>query len=56
MAGAEITGVNISRGVNWISVSTDSDAIFQAQLEEIDNVLNIFETARGRAEVGPNRD
>ena len=56
MAGAEITGVNISRGVNWISVSTDSDASFQAQLEEIDNVLNIFETARGRAEVGPNRD
>ena len=56
MAGAEITDVNVSRGVNRINVSTDSDAGFQAQLEEIDNVLNIFETAGGRIEVGPDRD
>ena len=56
MAGVEITGVNVSRGVNWMSVSTGLDASFQAQLEEIDNALNIFETAGGRAEVGPNRD
>ena len=56
MAGVEITGVNVSRGVNWMSVNTDLDASFQAQLEEIDNALNIFETAGGRAEVGLNRD
>ena len=37
-------------------VSTDSDAGFQAQLEETDNELNNFETVGGRAEVGPNRD
>ena len=56
MAGAEIMDVNVSRGVNRMSVSTDSNAGFQAQLEEIDNALNIFETAGGRTEVGSDRD
>ena len=56
MAGAEITDVNVSRGVNRMSESTDSDAGFQAQLEEIDNALNVFETVGGRTEVGPDRD
>ena len=56
MAGAEITDVNVSREVNRMSVSTDSDAGFQAQLEEIDNALKVFETAGGRTVVGPDRD
>ena len=37
-------------------VSTDLDVDFQAQLKEIDNELNKFETVEGRAEVGLNRD
>ena len=41
MAGAEITDVDVSKGVNRMSVSTDSDAGFQAQLEEIDNAWNL---------------
>ena len=56
MAGVEITDVNISRKVNRMSVGTDSDAGFQAQLEEIDNALNVFETAGGRTTVGSDRD
>ena len=56
IVGAEITNVNIPRGVNQMIVSTDSDAGFQAQLEETDNELNNFETVGGRVEVGPNRD
>ena len=56
IVGAEITNVNIPRGVNQMIVSTDLDAGFQAQLEETDNELNNFETVGGRAEVGPNRD
>ena len=56
IVGAEITDVNIPRGVNQMIVSIDSDAGFQAQLEETDNELNNFETVGGRVEVGPNRD
>ena len=41
MAGAKITDVDVSKGVNRMSVSTDSDADFQAQLEEIDNAWNL---------------
>ena len=54
MAGAEVTDVNVSREVNRMTVSTDSYADFQEQLEAIDNELNKFETVKGRAEVGPD--
>ena len=56
MAGAELTGVNVLKEVNRMNVGADSEAGFQAQLEEIDNALKVFETAGGRTVVGPDRD
>ncbi|KAK7859072.1 putative ribonuclease h protein [Quercus suber] len=53
MTGTEILDVNGSVEANRVTVSTDLEASFQAQLEEIDTELNKFETLVGREEVGP---